>query len=76
MMFETDELKKFSARKNSLREVQMYYMPSTPESLPNDDAFWFVDEYVTVRDDGTPVLTVTVDEFEERLRRLLEERTA
>ena len=54
----------------------MYYMPSTPESLPNDDAFWFVDEYVTIRDDGTPVLTVTVDEFEERLRRLLEERTA
>ncbi len=50
----------------------MYYTSPTPESLPNDDAFWFVDKYVTVRSDGTPVLTVTADEFEERLRQLLE----
>ena len=54
----------------------MYYAPPPPVDIPNDDAFWFVDRYVTVRSDGTPVLTVSADEFEERLRRLLEERTA
>ena len=51
----------------------MYYHTPVPASVPNDDAFWFVDKYVTVRSDGTPVLTVTADEFEERLRQLLEE---
>jgi hypothetical protein len=32
--------------------------------LDVSDAKWFVDKYVTVREDGTPVLTVQAGEFE------------
>ncbi len=37
-----------------------------------DDAFLFVDKYVAVRKDGTPILLVSPERFETLLRQLLE----
>ena len=38
-----------------------------------DDLHWFLDHWVIVRDDGTPILNGTPEKFEEDLRKLLSE---
>lgn len=39
-----------------------------------DDIYWFLDHWVIVRKDGTPVLNGTPEEFEKQLRELINAR--
>ena len=36
-----------------------------------EDLHWFLDHWVVVREDGTPVLNGTPEEFEKQLRELI-----
>ena len=45
--------------------------PKTPEEreyLFNRDVFYFIDHWIIVRDDGTPVLNGKIEEFEAALK--------
>lgn len=37
-----------------------------------DDLFWFLDHWIIVRSDGTPILNGTPEAFEKALRELLQ----
>ena len=36
-----------------------------------DDLFWFLDHWIIVRSDGTPILNGTPEDFEKALRELM-----
>lgn len=45
-----------------------------PARYPDqDDIFWFVDHWIIVRKDGTPILNGTPEEFTESLRTFISE---
>ena len=49
--------------------------PKTPEEkeyLFNRDVFYFIDRWIIVRDDGTPVLNGKVADFEEALKEFVD----
>ena len=45
------------------------------EEKITEDLHWFLDHWVIVREDGTPVLNGTPEEFEKQLRELIDART-
>ena len=46
------------------------------ENTMNDDLYWFLDHWIIVRPDGTPVLNGTPEAFESALRTVISAQSA